>query len=619
VRDASNPIIWVGTLTGVNPAVLRFMVQATSGTGLVTLDSNQSDYYTPGIDPGAPTPPPIGGGPPAQETVLILENPPTTGSFASQVTFTARLTSADGPLAGQTLNFSLGTQTLPASTDSTGRATVTFLLSDRPGELVSQAAFAGTTEYRASTAAQPFMMNKQGTMLALAPTALTLTVGDAGTMTARLRDAANRGLRERTVLLVVSAGSMIVYSRAQATDFQGRAVLDVGAAGLAVGDYTVAAYFGGGSPITGLTLSDAFYEPAMTTATLTIAAIPPPDTQLTEQPADPSSSPAARFSFTGSGGSGGIVGFECRLDGAAFSACTSPQNYSGLSDGSHTFQVRAVDGTGVRDATPASYTWTVQSTPGVVIGLCGPYTVYQTSVGSYTAPGWSGRIIVGTAGSDRIRGSSQDELILGLAGNDYIEGRGGQDLICGGEGNDQLFGGGGTDFLDGGPGNDRLNSGTGFHDVLIGGSGDDLLADPDGAVIISGGPGNDTIAVFYKNGWTNPSGTRVIDGITGGYDNDTVNIALGGRRLYLLDISGDERDSPPSPLEGLADRLILLGPLDPASTLIKFEVLYVSAAGSRVELDAETLIADWTAADQWVVEDQTGLDDQLFLPLVEVE
>jgi Bacterial Ig-like domain len=52
---------------------------------------------------------------------------------------------------------------------------------------------------------------------------------------------------------------------------------------------------------------------------------------------------------------------ECKLDGAAFSACTSPQEYTGLSNGTHTFRVRAVDPFGNVDPTPAKTTWTVDT------------------------------------------------------------------------------------------------------------------------------------------------------------------------------------------------------------------------------------------------------------------
>lgn len=59
-------------------------------------------------------------------------------------------------------------------------------------------------------------------------------------------------------------------------------------------------------------------------------------------------SPNVAFSFT-SDESGSA--FECSMDGGAYSACTSPKSYSGLSEASHTFRVRAVGATGT-DQTP---------------------------------------------------------------------------------------------------------------------------------------------------------------------------------------------------------------------------------------------------------------------------
>src|SRR6185436_11729219 len=80
---------------------------------------------------------------------------------------------------------------------------------------------------------------------------------------------------------------------------------------------------------------------------------------ITASPTSPTTSTSASFSFTSSP-SGAT--FECALDGAPFAACTSPQSYTSLGLGSHTFQVRATDLNGT-DPTPASLTWTINAPP----------------------------------------------------------------------------------------------------------------------------------------------------------------------------------------------------------------------------------------------------------------
>ena len=61
---------------------------------------------------------------------------------------------------------------------------------------------------------------------------------------------------------------------------------------------------------------------------------------LTTTPANPTNQTSASFSFTDTQTG---VSFLCQLDGSAFSPCTSPASYSGLSLGSHTFSVKAQD------------------------------------------------------------------------------------------------------------------------------------------------------------------------------------------------------------------------------------------------------------------------------------
>ena len=81
----------------------------------------------------------------------------------------------------------------------------------------------------------------------------------------------------------------------------------------------------------------------------------PPETTITSAPPATDNSATAIFEFMSS--EAGT--FECALDGAAFATCTSPHTVSGLDSATHGFEVRAVDGAGNRDATPASHTWTV--------------------------------------------------------------------------------------------------------------------------------------------------------------------------------------------------------------------------------------------------------------------
>ena len=91
-----------------------------------------------------------------------------------------------------------------------------------------------------------------------------------------------------------------------------------------------------------------------------------PNTTIDSSPADPSSNTTPTFSFSSS--EGGST-FECRVDGGSWSSCSSPDTLAALGAGSHTFEVRATDAAGNTDATPASYTWTIDlAAPNTTIG-----------------------------------------------------------------------------------------------------------------------------------------------------------------------------------------------------------------------------------------------------------
>ena len=89
----------------------------------------------------------------------------------------------------------------------------------------------------------------------------------------------------------------------------------------------------------------------------------PPDTTILTGPSGAVANAAATFTFTGSDDETPAAGlrFEVRLDNAATftPVATDSATFAGLTDGLHTFRVRAIDAAGNADPTPAVRTWTV--------------------------------------------------------------------------------------------------------------------------------------------------------------------------------------------------------------------------------------------------------------------
>jgi hypothetical protein len=81
------------------------------------------------------------------------------------VTLSATLSAGQGKkalkLAGQTVNFTLGTATANATTDSTGKASVTLPAPPTAGTYPLSATFSGTCAYSASTVAKNFMVKRR--------------------------------------------------------------------------------------------------------------------------------------------------------------------------------------------------------------------------------------------------------------------------------------------------------------------------------------------------------------------------------------------------------------------------------------------------------------------------
>lgn len=120
-------------------------------------------------------------------------------------------------------------------------------------------------------------------------------------------------------------------------------------------------------------------QSAVTSYSWTIDTTPPPAPTIVSGPPDPSGTKSAHFVFSGEGG----VSFICQLDGAVFSPCSNPQDYS-VDDGAHTLVVKAVDAAGNQSGATAPYSWTVDTVNPVVTLTDKPSLITNQTTASFS-------------------------------------------------------------------------------------------------------------------------------------------------------------------------------------------------------------------------------------------
>lgn len=94
----------------------------------------------------------------------------------------------------------------------------------------------------------------------------------------------------------------------------------------------------------------------------------PIETFIDQSPPDFSNQPQAMFAFHSNIAT---ATFECRFDMEPGEPCVSPDIRT-LPDGTHVFSVRAMDGSGDDDATPAERAWTIDTVPPDTMLLTAP-------------------------------------------------------------------------------------------------------------------------------------------------------------------------------------------------------------------------------------------------------
>lgn len=106
-------------------------------------------------------------------------------------------------------------------------------------------------------------------------------------------------------------------------------------------------------------------SPASAALTVTIDTTAP-NTTITGNPAAVTNPTSATFTFTSDET---VSTFQASVDGSSFITATAPLTLTGLSGGTHTVLIRAMDAAGNVDPTPASHTWQVDATAPVVTSI----------------------------------------------------------------------------------------------------------------------------------------------------------------------------------------------------------------------------------------------------------
>ncbi|GIF74973.1 right-handed parallel beta-helix repeat-containing protein [Asanoa siamensis] len=149
----------------------------------------------------------------------------------------------------------------------------------------------------------------------------------------------------------------------------------------------------------------------------------PPDTTIVTAPDHHTVSTSATFTFASN--EAGAT-FECSLDGAAFTACTSPKTYIGLWATNHEFRVKAIDPAGNHDPTPAAHGWTIGAAPVPATVACGQTITVSIVVSNNLTNCGANGLVVGAPGITidlngfTVDGNGSGAGILNNGGHDNV-------------------------------------------------------------------------------------------------------------------------------------------------------------------------------------------------------
>jgi hypothetical protein len=284
---------------------------------------------------------------------VTLTSGPSGSASNSAPSFGGGVGTASGDLGAVMVNiYSGGTasgtpvQTLPATVSGGSWSATAATLADGTYTVrAEQSDAAGNT---GTSATRTFTVDTT-------PPAVTLTNpangGYANHSTPMVNGSAEVAAGDSDVTVKIFAGSTATGTPVQTltATVQADSSWTVNGATLAEGTYTALAQ-----------QSDAAGNTGTSSAHTFTVDITPPQTSISDGPAASTAATSATFSFNSS--ETGST-FQCQLDGGTWTTCTSPQSYTSLAVGTHTFGVRATDAAGNLDPTPATSSWTVTAPP----------------------------------------------------------------------------------------------------------------------------------------------------------------------------------------------------------------------------------------------------------------
>lgn len=281
--NAPNRTVWklLLPLGGQSYNNLRFMVQAVSGTGLLTIDTNNGQYYTPAPDTQQPVP--------TVSTALSFINLPASVSYGATPTIGISLTKivngVPQPLPNKKVEFTLAERTITAFTNANGQAFINsnpnkpnVVLNMLPGTYFYSVRFAGDDTYQKAFASRQITLNPRATNLNIIgqPTGPVSYGSDSGVVIL-LRDDLGRPLADKT-LVVVGSATPTSYAASIRTDSQGRARL--GVVNWPAGVYNLRAFFGQDTSVMSGAIEN-IYAPSQTNVTGPNLTITPRDGRIT--------------------------------------------------------------------------------------------------------------------------------------------------------------------------------------------------------------------------------------------------------------------------------------------------------------------------------------------------